>query len=220
MKKLIDNYKHKGLRQKLVAELRRKGIKDERILSAIGKIPRHQFLDRAFEDWAYRDTPFPIEADQTISQPYTVAFQTQLLEIKPGDKVLEIGTGSGYQAIVLFLLGAKVYSIERQKKLFEITSSLLEQMGYPGIRTLYGDGMKGAPRFAPFDKILVTAGAKEVPEDLKKQLRVGGYLVIPVGGREIQKMLRVTRLSEEEYEEEVFGNFSFVPLLGGVNKDV
>lgn len=213
-----DNYKHKGLRQKLVSELRRKGIVDEKILQAIGKIPRHFFLDKAFEDWAYRDTAFPIDADQTISQPYTVARQTELLEVEAGDKILEIGTGSGYQAIVLAEMGAKVYTIERQKTLFDKTQKRLVKMGYSRIRTLYGDGYKGAPRFAPFDKILVTAGAKEIPEELLKQLRVGGYLVIPVGGSEVQKMIRVKKTGDGKYERKDFGNFSFVPLLKGVNE--
>lgn len=215
---MIDNYKHKGLRQKLVSELRRKGIKDEKILKAILKIPRHYFLDRAFEDWAYRDVAFPIDAEQTISQPYTVARQTELLDIHPGEKVLEVGTGSGYQAIVLSELGAKVYTIERQQRLFEKTHKLLSKMGYSKIRTLFGDGYKGASRFAPFDKILVTAGAKEIPEALLRQLKVGGNMVIPVGRGAIQKMIKIIKLDTDKYEQEEFGDFSFVPLLKGINK--
>ena len=161
-----DNYRHKGLRKKLVSELRKKGIIDEKILEAIGSIPRHYFLDPTFDDWAYKDVAFPIEADQTISQPYTVAMQTYLLELKSKERVLEIGTGSGYQACVLSFLGAKVYTIERQEQLFLKTSDFLPEIGYGNIRTLYGDGYKGAPRFAPFDKILITAGAPEIPRDL------------------------------------------------------
>jgi len=215
---LVDEYRHKGLRKKLVAQLRRKGISDERILTAIGKIPRHYFLDRAFADWAYKDQAFPIGSDQTISQPFTVAYQTHLLGISPKDRVLEIGTGSGYQAAVLSELGAKVYSIERQAKLFEKTTSLLKSMGYGTIRTYLRDGMKGLPKFAPFDKILVTAAAREVPPALLEQLQIGGCLVIPVGNDEVQIMVRITRLDEENYHTEKFDHFKFVPLLSGINE--
>lgn len=217
MRLLEDNYRHKGLRQKLVQTLRKKGITNEDILRAIGKIPRHQFLDLAFEEWAYRDTAFPIAAEQTISQPYTVAFQTSLLDLKPKDKVLEIGTGSGYQACVLSELGVKVYSIERQRKLFDNTNRLLQKMGYNKIRTLYGDGYQGSVRFAPFDKILVTAAAPKTPPALLEQLKIGGYLVIPVGGDDVQKMKRIKKVSPQQFEQETFGDFSFVPMLSGIN---
>jgi len=213
-----DSYKHKGLRQNLVKELKRKGIDDLNILNAISKVPRHFFLDKAFAEWAYKDTAFPIEADQTISQPYTVAFQTQLLNVEKSDKILEIGTGSGYQATILAELGAKVYSIERQETLFKKTNRLLERIGYGRIRTLFGDGYKGAPRFAPFDKILVTAGADEIPNDLLSQLKIGGIMVIPVGSGDVQEMKRITRTGETKFKKENFGKFKFVPFLKGVNK--
>ena len=218
-KKYTDSYRHKGLRKGLVKELIRKGIEDERILEAIGKIPRHVFLDRAFEEKAYQDIPFPIGNDQTISQPYTVAFQTQLLEVNSGDKILEIGTGSGYQACVLIELGAKVYTIERQEALFHRTNDLLNRIGYGQIRTFLKDGFEGLPRHAPFDKILVTAGASEIPQKLKEQLKIGGYLVIPFGRRSIQKMIRLTKLSGEKFRKEEFGDFRFVPLLKGLSRE-
>lgn len=215
---MIDSYRHKGLRQNLVNELKRKGIKDSRILEAIGNIPRHYFLDAAFADWAYKDVAFPIDANQTISQPYTVAFQTSLLELEEGDKILEVGTGSGYQACVLSYLGAKVYTIERQEKLFHKTNKLLKKIGYGHIRTLFGDGYLGAPKFAPFDKILVTAAAGEVPEALKGQVKIGGYIVIPVGGESVQEMYRVTRVNEDKFATEKFGHFRFVPFQKGTHK--
>lgn len=215
---MVDNYRHKGLRKKLVETLKSKGIKDERILAAIGKIPRHYFLDRAFEDWAYQDAAFPIGNEQTISQPYTVAYQTDLLKVNPKDKILEIGTGSGYQAVVLAEMGAKVYTIERQKALFDKTSKLLKQMGYGQIRLFLKDGMEGLERFAPFDKILVTAAARAIPEPLKEQLAIGGMLVIPVGDDDGQVMFRLTRLDEKKYKTEKFDYFRFVPLLGGINQ--
>lgn len=213
---MVDSHRHRGLRQKLVNELKQKDIKDQRILDAFMDIPRHYFLDEAFADWAYKDVAFPIGADQTISQPYTVAIQTQLLDIKPGDKVLEIGTGSGYQACVLSYLGCKVYTIERQKVLFEKTDKLLKKLGFSKIRTLFGDGYEGAPRFAPFDKIIVTAGATEIPKKLFDQLKVGGYMVIPYGSGEVQKMLRITKGEYNSIKKEDFGNFRFVPFLKGV----
>ncbi len=213
---LIDSYRHKGMRMKLVEELRKKEITDERILKAIAEIPRHFFLDKAFEEWAYKDVPFPIESDQTISQPYTVAFQTNLLDIKKNDKVLEIGTGSGYQACVLAHMGAKVYTIERQSNLYNITSKFLPKIGFGNIRLLLGDGYQGSTRFAPFDKILVTAGATYVPDALIKQLKVGGILVIPVGDK-VQKMLKITKISENKLDTEEHGNFKFVPFLKGIN---
>lgn len=215
-KTIIDTYRHKGMRQKLVAELKLKGIKDDNVLNAIRTIPRHFFLDKAFEEWAYKDVPFPIESDQTISQPYTVAFQSSLLEIKTGDKVLEIGTGSGYQASVLYQMGAKVYTIERQTKLYAITSKFLPSIGYGNVRMLLGDGYLGSERFAPFDKVLVTAGANYVPDALIKQLKIGGLLVIPVGDK-VQKMMRIIKISETELRTEDHGDFRFVPFLKGIN---
>lgn len=212
-----DTYRHRGLRQKLVQILKSKGIRDVNVLQTIGTIPRHFFLDRAFDTWAYKDLAFPIDAGQTISQPYTVAFQTQLLKINRGDKVLEIGTGSGYQASVLYKMGAKVYTIERQKRLFDKTSEVLPRMGLGGVRTLFGDGFVGAPRFAPYDKILITAAAPFFPQALFDQLKVGGYMVIPVGEGDIQKMKRITKVSPTQKREELFGTFSFVPMLAGTN---
>ncbi len=215
---MIDTYKHKGMRKRLVEEVRSKGIVNEQVLAAIGKIPRHLFLDSSFESFAYRDVPFPIGSGQTISQPYTVAFQSQLLDIKKGDKVLEVGTGSGYQAIVLLELGAKVYSIERQRKLYDKTRKLLTDMGYLG-KLFYGDGYKGLPSYAPFDKIIVTAGAPEVPKELLKQLKVGGTLVIPVGGDEGQVMYSIKRISETDFEQTKHGDFAFVPMLKNRARD-
>ena len=209
---MIDTYKHKGMRRRLVEEIRAKGITNERVLEAIGKIPRHFFMDSSFESFAYRDVPFPIGSGQTISQPYTVAFQSQLLDVKKGDKVLEVGTGSGYQAIVLLEMGAKVYSIERQRKLYDKTRKLMEEMGYMP-KLFYGDGYKGLPGYAPFDKIIVTAGAPEVPEALLKQLKIGGVLVIPVGGDDGQTMYRIKRISDHEFEKKTHGAFAFVPML-------
>ena len=217
--KYTDNYRLKGLRKKLVETVRSKGIKDERILEAIENIPRHYFIDPEFAEWAYKDTAFPIEADQTISQPYTVAFQTELLEIQPKDKVLEIGTGSGYQAAVLSYLGAKVYTIERQEKLFYKTTKFLEDIGFGVIRTFHGDGYLGLPIYAPFDKIIVTAGASEIPQELVKQLKPGGIMVIPYGSGDIKDMVKLIRLDDENVQIEKHGKFSFVPFVKGVNKD-
>jgi len=208
-----DSYRHKGLRRKLAEEVRSKGIKDERIIAAINTIPRHFFLDSSFVEFAYQDKPFPIGAGQTISQPYTVAFQTELLALKKDQKVLEIGTGSGYQACVLLELGARVFSIERQHSLYVKTKNLLPQMGY-NPRLFYGDGYKGLPAFAPFDKILITAAAPEIPGVLLKQLIVGGMLVLPLGSGATQIMMRITRVGNDQYKEEEFGYFRFVPLLG------
>jgi protein-L-isoaspartate(D-aspartate) O-methyltransferase len=207
-----DSYKHKGMRRQLAESIQQKGIKDQRIIDAIGKIPRHVFMDSSFDNFAYRDVPFPIGAGQTISQPYTVAFQTELLEIKKGEKVLEVGTGSGYQACVLVELGAKVFSIERQKLLYDKTRQLLTELNY-NVKTFYGDGYKGLPTFAPFDKILITAGAPDVPSDLLKQLKIGGLMVIPVGGEEGQKMIKIEKISENEFARSQHGDFAFVPLL-------
>lgn len=214
---MTDTYRHKGLRNKLVQSLRKKGITDERILSVMNQIPRHFFLDKAFEEQAYKDQAFPIGCEQTISQPYTVAFQTQLLEVKKREKILEIGTGSGYQAAVLASLGARVFTIERQEALYKKTKQLLDDLGFSGIRMYFKDGYLGLPEFAPFDKILVTAGAPEVPEKLLKQLKIGGVLVVPVGVK-IQRMLRIIRLSEDEFKQEEWGDFRFVPFLSGIQK--
>jgi protein-L-isoaspartate(D-aspartate) O-methyltransferase len=213
-----DTYRHKGLRRKLVETIREKGIRDEKILSAINSLPRHFFMEKAFEEWAYIDKSFPIGSDQTISQPYTVAFQTELLQIKKRDKVLEVGTGSGYQAAILALLEARVHTIERQEELFHKTNELLGMLEVGNIRTYFRDGYKGLPEFAPFDKIIVTAGAKNIPAALKDQLKIGGVLVIPVGDDNVQKMYRITRTSEKEFKEEEFANFRFVPFLKGTNK--
>ena len=198
----------------MVDALRRRGISDEGVLAAMAAVPRHFFLEKAFEEHAYEDKPFPIGFEQTISQPYTVAYQTSLLEVKNGDRILEIGTGSGYQAAILAVLGAKVFSIERQEGLYEQAKSLLGRMGFSTIRCFYGDGTKGLSRHAPFDKILVTAGAPVVPSALKEQLNLCGMLVIPVG-EGVQTMLRVTRTAPHTYREEELGNFRFVPFLEG-----
>ena len=211
-----DTFKHQGLRQQLVNVLKSKGIKDEAVLNAIGNIPRHLFMDSSFLDHAYQDKAFPIAADQTISQPYTVAFQSELLNIKRGDKILEIGTGSGYQTAVLCALGAKVYSIERQNELFKKTSKFLPKLGYRAKKLIFGDGYIGLKEEAPFDGIIVTAGAPFVPKPLLSQLKIGGRLVIPVGD-DIQVMTMFIRNGQKEFEQEEFGEFRFVPLLGDKN---
>jgi len=209
---LKDTFKHKGLRLKLVETLRQKGIENEEILEAISKIPRHLFMDSGFLEHAYQDKAFPIAADQTISQPYTVAFQSHLLQLKKGDKILEIGTGSGYQTAVLCELGAKVFSIERQQELFKKTSKFLPKLGYRPKKLIFGDGYKGLIEEAPFNGIIVTAGAPFVPKPLLAQLAIGGRLVIPVG-EDVQQMTLYMRSSEKEFKKEVFGEFRFVPLL-------
>lgn len=214
---MIDSYRTKGLRKKLVDVLISKGITNSAVLKAIGTVPRHAFLDPAFADWAYRDIAFPIDSNQTISQPYTVALQSSLLDVASGSKVLEIGTGSGYQAAVLAEMGIKVYSIERQELLFHKTSAKLRQLGYPQIRTLYGDGWKGAARFAPFDRILITAAAAEIPKELLKQLKIGGHMIIPLGDKEAT-MLRITKKSDYQFTKKEFGSCRFVPMLKGVNQ--
>lgn len=196
--------------------LKQKGITDENVLHAFASVPRHLFaFDSALIGRAYDDNAFPIAEGQTISQPFTVAYQTQMLEVKKGEKILEIGTGSGYQAAILDELGARVFTIERVKKLFDLTKSLLPQLGYPTVKCFYGDGFQGLPAFAPFDKILVTAAAPFVPDDLLKQLKTGGILVIPVGEGDTQLMKRFTKISESEIKEEVFDAFRFVPMLPG-----
>lgn len=204
------------MRQQLVDTLIEKGIKDKAVLNAIGKIPRHLFMDSGFIDHAYVDKAFPIAADQTISQPYTVAFQSELLQIKPGDKVLEIGTGSGYQCAVLIDLGAKVYSIERQQELFKKTSKFLPKIGYRAKKLIFGDGYKGLPEEAPFKSIIVTAGAPFVPTSLLSQLEIGGRLVIPVGD-DVQTMTLFIRKGPKEFEKHEFGEFRFVPMLEDKN---
>ena len=215
MKPTEDSYRHKGLRKKLVDGIRDKGITDEAVLNAMEKIPRHFFLDSAFDETAYADKAFPIGEGQTISQPYTVAYQSQLLEIKKFEKILEIGTGSAYQAVVLAEMGAQVYTIERQKKLFELNKQFAFLRKYPGIKFFYGDGYEGLPTFAPFDKILITAAAPEIPERLIEQLKPGGMMVLPLGGGDVQQMMRITKLLNGALKEEVFDHFSFVPMLGG-----
>ncbi|CAM1364440.1 Protein-L-isoaspartate O-methyltransferase [Tenacibaculum sediminilitoris] len=207
-----DTTKHQGLRNQLANVLEAKGINDEKVLKAIRKIPRHLFMDSSFEAHAYQDKAFPIAAEQTISQPYTVAFQSQVLEVKPGDKVLEIGTGSGYQTAVLLELGAEVFSIERQHELFKKTSMFLPKLGYKPKRFIFGDGYKGLPEEAPFDKIIVTAGAPYVPKALLGQIKVGGRLLIPVGDKE-QVMTLFIRKSPKEFEKHELGGFRFVPML-------
>ena len=215
---LEDRYLHKKLREQLVAELRTKGITDEAVLSAIGLIPRHYFLDSAFDKIAYEDRAFSIAADQTISQPYTVAFQTQLLKVKNGDKVLEIGTGSIYQTAILSALGAKVYTIERQEALYKKTQKLNSMIAelLPNVYFFYGDGFEGLPEFAPFDKIIITAAAPKVPEKLWEQLKVKGIMVIPLDESEnAQRMLRLTKKKDGLAKRESFEQFSFVPMLQG-----
>lgn len=210
---LKDSYKHKGMRRSLVRKLREKGITNDRVLDAIGKIPRHWFFDEIFVEHAYQDKAFPIAEGQTISQPYTVAFQTHLLDVKPGKKILEIGTGSGYQACVLVENGVDLVTIEYKEKLSKLAQKMLKYMGYTP-RFIIGDGSLGYDKFAPYDGIIVTAGAPTVPKALVDQLKPGGHLVIPVGDRNMQKMLRLTKQRDGRITKEEYDNFSFVPLLG------
>lgn len=210
-----DSFQHQGLRRKLVETIRGKGITDERVLEAIMKVPRHAFMDSTFLKFAYSDQAFPIASGQTISQPYTVAFQTQLLEVSPFNKILEVGTGSGYQAAILAEMKTRVFTIERIRTLFLESQARLKPMNYT-IRFFYGDGYAGLPTFAPFDRILVTAGAPAVPEALTQQLCVGGILVVPVGDRDFQTMTRVVRKSETEFETTTHGSFVFVPMRPGL----
>jgi protein-L-isoaspartate(D-aspartate) O-methyltransferase len=212
-----DTFRHKGLRKKLVEEIRTKGIKCERVLAAIDIVPRHLFMESGFLNFSYKDSAFPIGAGQTISQPYTVAFQTQLLEIKPQEKVLEIGTGSGYQTAVLLEMGAKVYTIERQHELYIKSKTLLERLNYTP-HFFYGDGYQGKPTYGPYHKILVTAGAPEIPTNLIEQLVVGGKMVIPVGDSTGQNMMLVEKISETDTRITNHGRFAFVPMLKGTNK--
>lgn len=211
-----DTYRHKGLRRNLVEEIKQKGITDPKVLEAINTVPRHLFMDSSFINFAYKDSAFPIGAGQTISQPYTVAFQTQMLDIQPMEKVLEIGTGSGYQTAVLLEMGAKVYTIERQKELYLKAKAQLESMGYHP-HFFYGDGYLGMPSYGPYRKILVTAGAPEIPDALITQLQVGGKLICPVGDNQTQIMTLVERVSESDIKITKHGNFIFVPLLKGTN---
>lgn len=213
MNKAKKGLKFSSRRKKLVDQIREKGIKDERVLKAIQDVPRHLFIDTALENRAYEDRALPIGNGQTISQPYTVAAQTELLQVTKGEKVLEIGTGSGYQAAILCELGADVYSVERHEPLYLAAREILRELGYrPNLK--YGDGTVGWSAYAPYDAIVVTAGAPVVPNDLIKQLNIGGRLVVPVGDQESQQMIRITRVSEDSYEEEQFNRFKFVPLLG------
>ena len=215
---LKDTAKHQGLRNQLVSILEQKGITDKNVLDAVKKVPRHLFLNSSFEDYAYQDKPFPIGAGQTISQPYTVAFQSQLLEVKKDHKILEIGTGSGYQTAILCAMGAKVYSIERQNELFKTTSLLLPKLGIRPKHLSFGDGYKGLPNYAPYDGIIVTAGAPFIPKPLMAQLKIGGRLVIPVdNGQGVQTMTLLIRKSETQFEKHEFGDFRFVPLLENKN---
>lgn len=220
MKTTEDNYRHKGLRQQLVNQLRNEGFRDERVLSALNEVPRHVFLDSSFVEFAYSDQAFPIGAGQTISQPSTVAHQTELLTVESGMKVLEVGTGSGYQACVLAAMGAKVFSIERQRSLYFRTKEILEQLPYR-IKTFLGDGFEGLPTYAPFDRIIITAGAPCIPPKLMEQLKPNGIMVIPIDEGEPghQKMRRITKNPDGTLQEEVFGDFKFVPMLTGTASD-
>ena len=218
MKNYEDSYRHKGMRKKLLDILREKGISDEQVLNAMNNTPRHFFMDSALDNIAYEDRAFPISDGQTISQPYTVAYQTQLLQIKKSDKVLEIGTGSIYQATVLAELGAKVFTIERQKNLFDKTKHYIFKNKYSNLKFFYGDGFEGLPTFAPFDKVIITAAAPFIPPKLIQQLKTGGNMVIPVNEGALQRMLRLTKKEDGTWEEETFENFSFVPMLQGKNR--
>lgn len=210
-----DTFRHKGLRRKLVEELKELGIKDEQVLQTIGSIPRHWFIESSFEQKAYENTPFPIGSGQTISNPYTVAYQSELLQLKPTDIVLEIGTGSGYQATVLALLATKVYSIERHKPLVNHTEKLLQHLNLKNLQCFYGDGFEGLPQFAPFDKIIITAAAPEIPLKLIEQLKPGGIIVLPYGEGEVQQMMRIKKKEDLSIEKELFEYFTFVPMLKG-----
>ena len=215
MRPTEDTYRHQGLRKKLIEVLRVKGITDESVLQAIGQTPRHFFLDSAFDEIAYEDRAFPIGEGQTISHPYTVAYQSQLLAVSRFEKVLEVGTGSAYQAVILAALGARVFTIERQKPLFEANKKFAWLQGQRGIKYFYGDGFEGLPTYAPFDRILVTAAAPFVPEKLLQQLKPGGWMVIPVGEGDVQQMKKITLLPGGERVEELYDQFSFVPMLTG-----
>jgi protein-L-isoaspartate(D-aspartate) O-methyltransferase len=217
MRPTEDQYRHRGLRKKLVEEVRKKGITDERVLDALMAVPRHFFLDSAFDQQAYEDKAFPIGSGQTISQPYTVAYQTQFLQCRPFDKVLEIGTGSGYQCAVLASLGTQAFTIERQKPLFDANREFRYLHSFPNIKFFYGDGYEGLPTYAPFDRVIVTAAAPFIPTKLIDQMKIGGVMVIPVNEGDFQRMLRITRISADDINEEKFDLFSFVPMLEGKN---
>lgn len=217
MRTFEDTYRHKGMRRQLVDVIKQKGITDERVLDALLHVPRHFFMDPGFDKIAYEDRAVPIGESQTISQPYTVAYQTQLLELRPRDKVLEIGTGSAYQACVLAEMGAQVYTIERQKKLFEANKQFAFIRQYPGLKLFYGDGFEGLPTYAPFDRVIVTAAAPFIPPKLLEQMKEGGRMVIPVGEGQVQRMLRLTKEEGGSIREEAFDQFSFVPMVGGRN---
>ena len=217
MRKFEDTYRHKGLRKKLIDVLREKGITDESVLSAMTNVPRHFFLDTALDHIAYEDRAFPISEGQTISQPYTVAYQTQLLRATAQDKVLEIGTGSTYQATILAEMGCKVLTIERQKRLYEKTRTYIFKQQYPNLKFFFGDGFDGLPTYAPFDKIIITAAAPFIPPKLVAQLKAGGIMILPVDEGSQQRMLRLTKNADGSMEEEAFQNFSFVPMLSGRN---
>ncbi len=215
MRNYEDSYRHKGLRKKLIEAIREKGITDENVLNAMMNIPRHFFLDTALQDIAYEDRAFPIAEGQTISQPYTVAYQTQLLQVKQYEKILEIGTGSAYQATVLAEMGAQVFTVERQKKLFDKNKDFIFKSKYSNIKFFYGDGFEGLPTYAPFDKIIITAAAPEIPPKLIEQLKSGGKMVLPLEENKLQRMVRLTKNADGSYGEESFENFSFVPMLKG-----
>ncbi len=217
MRTYEDTYRHKGLRKQLIELLRSKGITDERVLEAINTVPRHFFLDSAFDKVAYEDRAFPIAQQQTISQPYTVAYQTQLLDVKPFERVLEIGTGSAYQSCVLAEMKVQVFTIERQKALFEMNKKFFLLKKYPNIKCFFGDGFEGLPTFGPFDKVIITAAAPFIPPKLVEQMKVGGKMVIPLGEGAVQKMLRITKLPDNSLYKEAFADFSFVPMLEGKN---
>jgi len=218
--KPVDTYRHQGLRKLLVQNIRQKGIADQQVLAAMETVPRHFFFDSSFLEYAYEDKPFPIGAGQTISQPFTVAFQSELLQIRRNDKVLEIGTGSGYQACILAELGAKVFTIERQKTLFDKTSKFIPVVGYSTIKTFFGDGYKGLPAFAPFDKMIVTAAAPYIPDALLEQLKPGGILVIPVGANDVQTMTTITKNADGSFSKKEYGEFRFVPMLVDKAKEI
>jgi protein-L-isoaspartate(D-aspartate) O-methyltransferase len=215
---MIDSYRHKGLRKKLVEGLRRKGIRNERVLEAFENVPRHMFMESGFVEFAYKDQAFPIGSGQTISQPYTVAFQTELLDPEKHEKVLEIGTGSGYQTAILCEIGAKVYSIERYRELYLKAKSVLNEMGYQPY-LFYGDGYKGQPAYAPYDKILITAGAPEIPQSLFEQLKIGGKMVLPLGQEHGQEMTIVEKTGENEAKHDYMGSFIFVPMVKGKDSE-
>lgn len=212
-----DTFRHKGLRKRLIGQLKNKGITDEKVLEAFNAVPRHFFLDKAFEEMAYEDQAMPIDEGQTISQPFTVAYQTQLLNVEKRMKVLEIGTGSGYQAAILGMMGARVYTVERHELLHQKAKKMIESLGLMNVRCYFADGNIGLGEFAPFDRILITCAAVEVPQELLKQLTIGAIMVVPIGDSQSQVMTKITKLSEKDYKYDSFDSFRFVPLLSGRN---